>query len=459
MSAGKRGAKDGRGGKPPGARQVSPARMTAFEILRRVEDEDAYASVLLASHEAGLRADDRALSYEIVLGVLRWRLWLDRLIEHYTGRSTGKLDAPVLITLRMALYQLRFLSRIPPSAVVNEAVNLAHMKRVRSAAPLINAALRRAVREPGYDPSTEIPDPFERAAVKGSHPVWLIRRWADWFGPEETEKFASSNNLAPPVAFRISQSGEDTEAVLAELREAGAQVEASGIAPGAWRISGASGLVRGLAQKGRIYLQDEASQLVAHVLGAQSGERVLDACAAPGSKTTHIAELAKDGALVVAGDFHRHRLRALREACERRNLLSVRAIVHDAVRALPFAPETFDRALVDAPCTGTGTLRRNPEIRWRIRAEDIPLLQAVQLRILRNTARVVRLGGRLVYSTCSVEPEENEQVVAQFLEEEKCWRRLSVNVHGSLRLEDGSARVWPHRDGADGFYIAALERV
>jgi 16S rRNA (cytosine967-C5)-methyltransferase len=286
-----------------------------------------------------------------------------------------------------------------------------------------------------------------------------MRRWANLFGPEEVEKFASANNLAPPVAFRISQSGEDTEAVLEELRAAGAQVETSGIAPGAWRISGASRLVRGMAQAGRIYLQDEASQLVAHVLGAQSGDRVLDACAAPGSKTTHIAELAKDGALVVAGDFHRHRLNALREACERQHLKSVRAIVHDAGRSLPFAPETFDRALVDAPCTGTGTLRRNPEIRWRIRAEDIQALQAVQLRILRNTARAVRLGGRLVYSTCSVEPEENEQVVAQFLKAESGWRRLSVNVSGSLRLEDGSARVWPHRHGADGFYIAALERV
>lgn len=462
MSTGRGGAKDaarGHAGKQTGARKVSPARLTAFEILRRVEEEDAYASVLLASNETGLRAEDRALSYEIVLGVLRWRLWLDYLIEHYTRRSAGKLDAPVLIALRMGLYQLRFLSRIPPSAVVNEAVNLAHIKRVRSAAPLINGALRRAVREPDYEPSAQIADPFERAAVRHSHPVWLMRRWADCFGLEEAEKFAAANNLAPPVAFRISQSGEDGEAVLEELRAAGAQVEASGIAPRAWRIRGASKLVRSMAERGRIYLQDEASQLVAHLLGAQSGERVLDACAAPGSKTTHIAELAKDSALVVAGDFHRHRLNALQEACERQKLRSVRPIVHDAERLLPFAPETFDRALVDAPCTGTGTLRRNPEIRWRIRAEDIQVLQAVQLRILRNTARAVRPGGRLVYSTCSVEPEENEQVLEQFLKAESGWTRSSVNVPDALRLEDGSARVWPQRDGADGFFIAALRRV
>ncbi|HKS30709.1 MAG TPA: 16S rRNA (cytosine(967)-C(5))-methyltransferase RsmB, partial [Pyrinomonadaceae bacterium] len=439
-----------------GARRVSPARLSAFEILRRVEEEDAYASVLLASDEARLSAEDRALSYEIVLGVLRWRLWLDYLIEHYTGRRAGKLDLPVLLTLRMGLYQLRFLSRVPPSAVVNEAVNLAHRKRVRSAAPLINAALRRAVREPDYDPSAEIEDPFERAAVRHSHPLWLIRRWAEFFGMEEAEKFAESNNLAPPVAFRIARVDE---AVLEELRAAGARLEASKVAPGAWRISGASGTVRRMVQAGRIYLQDEASQLVAHVLGAQSGERILDACAAPGSKTTHIAGLANDGAMVVAGELHRHRLTPLLEACERLNLKSVRAVVHDAERGLPFAPGTFDRALVDAPCTGTGTLRRNPEIRWRIRAEDISGLKAVQLRILRNTARMVRHGGRLVYSTCSVEPEENEQVVSQFLEAESGWRRLSLQVPGSLSLEDGTARTWPHRQGTDGFFIAALERV
>jgi 16S rRNA (cytosine967-C5)-methyltransferase len=247
--------------------------------------------------------------------------------------------------------------------------------------------------------------------------------------------------------------------VLDELRAAGAQLEASGIAPGAWRVEGAPALVRELAQQGRIYIQDEASQLVAHVLDARAGERVLDACAAPGSKTTHIADRANDRALVLAGDFHRHRLNALLETCERQGLKSVRAVVHDASHALPFAEEAFDRVLVDAPCTGTGTLRRNPEIRWRITAEDILTLQAVQLRILRNSAKLVGRGGRLVYSTCSVEPEENEQVVNLFLQQESGWRQRRAPVAASLQSEDGAARVWPQRDGADGFFIAAFERV
>lgn len=447
-------------GKQPGASRVSPARLHAFEILRRVEEEDAYASVLLASTEEGLRAEDRALSYEIVLGVLRRKLWLDYLIEHYTRRSAAKLDAPVRLALRMGLYQLRFLSRIPPSAVVNEAVNLAYLKRVRSAAPLINGALRRALREPEFDPASEITDPLERVAVKHSHPAWLIRRWAEWLGLEEAERFAASNNLAPPVAFRVVGNGEEAqEAVLEELRATGAEVSASKVAPGAWRISAASACLRAMARSGRIYLQDEASQLVAHALGAEAGERVLDACAAPGSKTTHIASLARDAALIIAGDFHRHRLNALVESAARQQLKSVRAVVHDAAQAVPFAGSTFDRVLVDAPCTGTGTLRRNPEIRWRIRAEDIPVLQAVQLRILRNSAKTVRRNGRLIYSTCSVEPEENEHVLAQFLREESGWRRAKVEAPEWLEHEEGAARVWPQRDGADGFFIAALERL
>ncbi|HEV7842297.1 MAG TPA: transcription antitermination factor NusB, partial [Pyrinomonadaceae bacterium] len=188
MSAGKNGVKSvsAKGVARKRAQIVSPARRVAFEILRRVDEEGAFASVLLASNEDEMRAEDRALAYEIVLGVLRRQLWLDFLIEHYTGRSASKLDAPVRRALRIGLYQLRFLSRIPASAVVNESVNLAYFSRVRSAAGLINAALRRAAREPVYDPAANITDALERVSVRHSHPLWLIKRWAGWLGLEET---------------------------------------------------------------------------------------------------------------------------------------------------------------------------------------------------------------------------------------------------------------------------------
>lgn len=439
-------------------RTVTPSRLAAFEILKRVEDEGAFASVLLAGIDEAMSGIDRALCYELVLGVLRWQLWLDELMEHYAARRVERLDAPVRRALRLALYQLRFLSRIPASAVVNEAVNMAYVSRVRSAAPFINAVLRRAVKEPHYDPAQAISDPLKRLAVETSHPHWLIERWTKAFGPVTAEEFARANNEAPPVAFRIVSARAKDRDVLEELRAAGGELTASEIVPEGWRIRGASARLRELAGQGLIYVQDEASQLAAHVLGAQAGERVLDACAAPGSKTTYIADVTEGAALLVAGDLYEHRLRTLLESGARQQALSALAVAYDATVPLPFVEGSFDRVLVDAPCTGTGTLRRNPEIRWRISASDIADLSARQRAILSNAAKMVRSGGRLLYSTCSVEPEENEAVVASFLKGMDEFTQVSVALSERFRAGSLCARTWPQRDGSDGFFIASFKR-
>jgi 16S rRNA (cytosine967-C5)-methyltransferase len=247
--------------------------------------------------------------------------------------------------------------------------------------------------------------------------------------------------------------------VLEELRGAGGQLVTSRIAPHSWRIEGATACLRGLVKAGKIYLQDEASQLVAHVLDARPGERILDACAAPGSKTTHIATMTPEISLIVAGDLYEHRLRVVLEAGARQGIERLRAVAHDAETALPFEAGTFNRVLVDAPCTGTGTLRRNPEIRWRITPEDISASSKRQTNILSNVARLLKRGGRLVYSTCSVEREENEDVISRFLHENAGFTQLTTNVRPGLRtVENEAARIWPHRDGADGFFIASFER-
>lgn len=408
-----------------------------------------------------MRSEDRALCYELVLGVLRRQLWLDRLIEHYARRGADKLDTPVRLALRLGLYQLRFLARVPASAAVNESVNLAYEAKMGSAAALINAVLRRATREPGYDPSADIVDGVEKLAVETSHPAWMIRRWVEQFGEVETRQLAQANNRTAPIAFRINTLRANADEIIERLRAAGEPVEPSGLAPGAWRMTGGSGQVlRQLAGEGLIYLQDEASQLVAHAVGARPGERVLDLCAAPGGKTTHIAVLAGDQALVVAGDIHQHRLRVVGELAARQRLACIRLIQFNAAEALPFADHFFDRVLVDAPCTGTGTLRRNPEIRWRIRADNIAQSAARQQQILRCAARMVRPGGRLVYSTCSVEREENEDAVTALLKEHTAFTQVPV-AGGSLlrqRTAPGAARTWPHRDDASGFFIAVMER-
>jgi 16S rRNA (cytosine967-C5)-methyltransferase len=436
---------------------VSPARGAAFEILRRVE-EGAYASVLLVSKEDSLSPLDRALCHELVMGVLRRQLWLDRLIEYYADRKVSTMDAGVRVIARLGLYQLRFLTRVPVSAAVNESVNLAGFARLRSAAGFVNAVLRRAAREPDVDPLRMITDPFERMAVATSHPAWLIDRWISAFGNEETEAFAHANNQPAPTAFRVVNNRAHETEVLERLRQTGATLVPSTIASRAWRITGAGSLLSELAAAGEVYLQDEASQLVAQVVAAKPGDRVLDLCAAPGSKTTQIADTSSDSASIVASDLYEHRLRAVVSAAHSQRLESIRCVALDGLRPLPLVEGYFDRVLVDAPCSGTGTLRRNPEIRWRISPADIHDLSGRQKQLLSNAATTVKPGGLLIYSTCSVEPEENEEVRQSFLENNDKFESARLPFDSTVISSSDFARTWPHRHGVDGFFICAFTR-
>ena len=425
-------------------KEISPARLAAFRILQQVEN-GAFSSVLLAAEEPGLKPADRALCHELVLGVLRRQLFLDRVIEHYSKRRIDNLDLPVRLALRLGLYQLRFLTRIPASAAVNESVSLVRVARLSSATAFVNAVLRRAIKEADYDPAAEVSDPLERMAVQTSHPVWLIERWANAFGIEEAEAFAQANNTVPPTAFRVVKTRVDETEVLSKLRAAGAAVKPSQMAEGAWRVSGATPVVRELSAAGQIYLQDEASQLVAEVLDVKRDERVLDMCAAPGGKTTLMADRAGDNAMIVAADRSATRMATVIATSNLHQLKSINPMLSDAIEKPPFEREVFDKVLLDAPCSGTGTLRRNPEIRWRLSEDDIRDLASQQKHMLINAAEVVKPGGRLVYSTCSVEREENEEVIRDFLAHHDRFHCLDT------------VRTWPHRDRCDGFFIAHLE--
>ena len=433
---------------------VSPARLAAFQILQRVED-GAYASILLAQKEPELAPRDRALCHELVMGVLRWQLWLDRLAEYFSKRPTTELDPAIRLILRLGLYQLRFLSRVPASAVVNESVNLVHRARLRSAGALVNAVLRRAARELEVDSALGIIDPIERLAVVTSHPAWLIERWTKALGHQETESFARANNRPAPIAFRVVNQRASEDEVIARLRASGASLEPSTIARHAWRITDQGALFYEQVANGEVYVQDEASQMVAQVLDAQPGENVLDLCAAPGSKTTQIADRLKG--LVIASDIHSHRLRTVKDTTKLQGLSNIRFLTLNGLEPLPFSESSFDRVLVDAPCSGTGTLRRNPEIRWRISADDIDDLSSRQQGLLLNAARVVKPGGRLVYSTCSVEPDENEAVVQTFLENNINFSLLALPSGAALTIP-GTVRTWPQHHDTDGFFVAALQR-
>ena len=437
---------------------VSAARRAAFEILQRVQD-GAFASVLLASKEENLSPADRALTHELVLGVLRNQLWLDRLANHYSNRKLEQLDIEVRMILRLGLYQLRFLTRVPPSAAVNESVNLAGVARKRSAGGFINAVLRKAAEDKSYDPASDNNEPIERLSVETSHPTWLIERWIRAFGFEETQNFARANNQSAPVAFRVVHNRADELEVLKALRESGAEILQSNIAPGAFRITRTTRLLSKLASAGQIYIQDEASQLLTKVLDPKPDERLLDLCAAPGSKTTHIADVTNDSAVIVAGDLHHHRLRTVKLSSDLQGFRSVNCLTLDGLQPLPVPENYFDRVLLDAPCSGTGTLRRNPEIRWRISIGDIEDLAARQTKLLINAARTVKTGGRLVYSTCSVEAEENERVRRTFLDNSKNFRPVELDIDPALGTEQGVARTWPQRQGSDGFFISAFQRM
>lgn len=438
-------------------KDVSPARRAAFDILRRVAD-GAFSSILLALEEPLLKPQDRALCHELVLGVLRRQLFLDKIVEHFAKRSVESLDVPVRIALRMGLYQLRFLSRVPASAAVNESVTLVHSAKLSSAAAFVNAVLRRAIREADYVPTSD--HPLEKIAIETSHPVWLVERWVTSFGLEEAESFARANNELPPTAFRVVHSRASAEDVLKKLIDAGGSIERSTIAENAFRISGALHVLRDLSAAGQIYLQDESSQLVAQMLDVQPGERALDLCAAPGGKTTLIAERARDSALIarddaltagesaliIASDRSPTRLSTVTATASLHQIQNITPILLDAGQQLPFAAASFDRILVDAPCSGTGTLRRNPEIRWRLTNDDIQNFAAAQKQFLHNAIAVLKPGGRLVYSTCSVERDENEDVIDSFLQTHPDFHLLRTH------------RTWPHREGSDGFFMAVLER-
>ncbi len=351
---------------------MSPARRLAFDTLRKV-GRGGYASDLLLSGAAPLDSRDAALASEIVFGVLRYQAQLDFLIEHYSARPIRKLDFEVLLALRMGLYQLRYLDRVPPHAAVSESVELVKTAGFRSAAGFANAVLRKVGREP-----VEWPD----RATGLSHPAWMLERWDCEFGPEVTPLIARANLRPPETYFRVPRGA---------AIPAGLSAEPTDI-PGCYR------LISGEPSGFRI--QDIGSQAVVPLLNLSPGLRFLDLCAAPGNKT---AQALESGVRAVACDFHAKRVAMLKS-------LGVDVVHLDATRPLPFRA-VFDRILLDAPCSGTGTLARNPEIKWRLQRSDIEELHDRQVVLLRNALDALAPSGTLVYSTCSLEREENDGVI------------------------------------------------
>ncbi len=449
---------------------IGPARTAAFSALCDINAGRVDLPAALAGVRPTLQDErDRALATDLVTGTLRWQRQLDHLIAHFAKRPVAKLDFEVLQILRLGVYQLLHLDRVPAAAAVNDAVAMTRRARKTSAAGLVNAVLRAISRNSHRLPLPLRPpdgDALSYLEISLSHPGWLAKRWLDRYGFEGAEAWEQFNNIAAPLTLRVNRLKTDSAALVKSLAGHGVEVQPARYAPDGLVVTSGNPLRSPLAGTGQFFLQDEASQLVALLGAPEPGMRVLDTCASPGGKTTAMASMAGDRAEIVAVDVRSARVELLRETVEASGARNIRVQQGDLEAGLPFKPE-FDIVFVDAPCSGLGTVRRDPDIRWRRSEADLAPLVRAQLTMIRNAAAVVGPGGRLIYSTCSSEPEENDAVLSAFLQSNREFRQIDLNVEqpahfGALHPvldATGVLRTRPDKHGLEAFYGAVLRRV
>jgi 16S rRNA (cytosine967-C5)-methyltransferase len=449
---------------------IAPARLAAYDILRAISAGRADLPGAIAYTRDSLADErDRALAAEIATGVQRQRSALDHLIVHFAKRPLERLDLEVVEILRLSAYQLLHLSRVPASAVVDDAVNLVGKAGKRSASGFVNAVLRRLSRNRAALPLPPVPaDEADRGAALAylsitlSHPGWLAARWYDRLGFRRAEAWMTFNNRPAPLTLRANALHGSVEDLQIRLGAAGVKVRPGLFAPQALVVEEGHPLRGPAADAGWFVVQDEASQLIPLLAGEHPGPLVLDTCASPGGKTTAIAATIHGQGSVVACDVRDRRMTLLRQTVRAAGADNVWLVQADGMAALPFS-RTFSAVVVDAPCSGLGTLRRDPDIRWRRNESDLAVLAHAQRQMLNHAAAAVARGGRLVYATCSSEPEENEQVVEAFLRETPAFVAMDArHAHRALPAETvderGHLRTEPDRHGLEAFFGAVFER-
>lgn len=450
---------------------IAPARIAAFDILRAVSSGSADLPVAIASARGRL-ADERdaALAAEIATGVQRWRAALDYLIVAFANRSLDRIDGAIVEILRLSVYQLLHLTRVPAAAVVDDAVDLAKRAGKKSAGGFVNAVLRALSRRRRDLPFPERPENGARRAaaldylsVTLSHPRWLAERWLDRLGFETAETWMQFNNKPAPLTLRVNPMRNTTHELIKRLDREDVRVSPGHFSPDALLVEEGHPLRGDGLALGWFVVQDEASQLVALLANAQPGTSVLDTCASPGGKTTAMAAMMRGEGILVAADVRDRRVRLLRRTVSASGAGNVVIVQADVLRPLPFR-KPFDLVVVDAPCSGLGTLRRDPDIRWRRSESDLPSLAAAQLTMLQQAGDVVAPRGRLVYSTCSSEPEENEGVVSAFLAGNPAFTRMDARLASSALpaavVDDrGCLRTQPHLHQLEAFFGTVLTRL
>jgi len=447
---------------------TAPARAAAFRALTAIAANHRDLPTALVESRRRLTDErDRSLAAAIVHGTLRWQRACDYLIEGVSERPLESLDRDVLVILRLSLYQIQHLDRVPSAAVVDDAVSLTRTAGKRSATGFVNAVLRSTLRQRRALPFPARPeDPANREAalrylgITWSHPGWLVARWLDRVGFERAEEWVRFNNDQAPLTLSVNRLRATRESVRTSLGAEGIECEDTRFAPHGLRVVTGNPLRR--PEHDQFLVQDEASQLVPLAVDAQTGERTLDLCGAPGGKTVIMSGDMGDTGVLVACDVRTRRVALLRETVRQAGLHHAHPVHIATDGALPFA-DVFDRVLVDAPCSGLGTVRRDPDIKWRRHESDLAGLADRQLALLHRAASVVRHGGRLVYATCSSEPEENETIVERFLVTAPGFRLVDLRREGRTELmpvldDRGMLRTLPFMHGLEAFFAAALHR-
>ncbi|MCU0606886.1 MAG: 16S rRNA (cytosine(967)-C(5))-methyltransferase RsmB [Candidatus Edwardsbacteria bacterium] len=434
------------------------ARTAALKVLTGSELGTAKSDELLADQLSGpgLTPLDRALAKELVSGVLRNRGRLDHVLDGSLKRGLGSLTAWERNNLRLGLYQLSALDRIPQSAAVNESVKLAKRFGRRGTIGLTNAVLRDIIRKRSWTKPVDIADSYRRLAVERSHPEWLVKRWIAALGEDQATALLAAGNREAPVTIRPNRSKTTVEGLERSLAESGFEPSRNGLVDTALDIGRPAGLTACPEfRQGLFYIQDAAAQLVGALAAAMAGPLNLDLCCSPGGKLTAIAGAPAAGTLTVGADIGVAKLARVRQNLSRLGITGVPLVCADATRFA--ARRQFDLVMADVPCSGLGVLRRRLDLRWRIAPEDVPRLAALQAAILDAAAGLVAPGGRLLYSTCTLTPEENELQVESFLRDHQEFRAATPDLPDRFR-QGPFLYLWPHRHGADGAFAACLAK-
>ena len=436
------------------------ARDTALKVLIACRTHGAWADAALKAQLARdqLSPQDAALCSRMVYGVTQNRLLLDFYLAAYCSQKPDHLQPPLLDILRLGAYQILFLEKVPDRAAVSEAVELAKRSGRGQAAGLVNAVLRKLSQNKNALPSIPDRDEVKFLSIRYSHPKWLVKRLLELLGRGETEAFLAADNTAAPLTVQVNPLKTTQEKLTAELEALGVRVTPHAWVPGCLELSGTGDLTAlEPFRAGHFLVQDGAAALAARAAAVTPGQRVLDVCAAPGGKSFGAAFAMEDRGEILACDLHENKLKRIQDGAQRLGLTSIRTAAADGREFRPEWEAAFDTVLVDAPCSGLGIIRKKPDTRYK-KADDLFTLPVVQQAILDNACRYVKPGGVLVYSTCTILPEENQQVTDAFLAQHRDFSREDLPLPDQAGQADGQVTLWPHRHDTDGFYICRMRR-